>query len=189
MNTKHQDIPTNNLNVRSFMDTLPQIAASAMIDPQCTIIGDVVIGEDCSVWPQAVIRGDVQKIRIGDHSNIQDGCVLHVTHDHPACPGGQGLYIGKQVTVGHNATLHACTIHDEVLIGMGSTVLDGAVIESQVLLAANSLVLPGKVLEQGHLYAGNPAQKKRPLSAQEQAQFTYMADNYIHMKNAYMENT
>ncbi len=190
MVTQHQDTHAAVFPayaVRPFKGVMPTIADTAMVDPQATIIGKVVIGENCSIWPQAVLRGDVQTIHIGAGSNIQDGCVLHVTHDHSACPGGMGLHIGKQVTVGHNATLHACTIHDEVLIGMGSTVLDGAVIQSHVLLAANSLVLPGKVLEQGHLYAGNPAQKKRPLSAKERGQFSYMANNYIQLKNTYME--
>lgn len=175
------------MSIRPFGQQHPHIHPTVMVDEQATVIGDVHLGEDTTVWPQAVIRGDVQAIRVGKRTSVQDGCVLHVTHDGPYSPGGSPLIIGDDVTIGHNATLHACTIGNEVLIGMGSTVLDRAVIEDQVMLAANSLVTPGKRLESGYMYAGSPAQQKRPLTDKEKGMLTYMANNYVELKNKYME--
>ena len=172
--------------VRPFKEIVPTIAASAYVDEQAAVIGDVVIGENSSVWPMVVIRGDVNHIRIGNYTNIQDGSVLHVTHAHPAAPaGGYPVTIGNEVTVGHNVTLHGCTIGDRSLIGMGAIVLDGAVIESEVLLGAGSLVPPNKVLESGYLWLGNPAKKIRPLTAAEREWFTYSARHYARLAETY----
>jgi len=174
------------MSIRSFKDTHPQIDATAYIDEAAVVIGDVIIGEETSVWPMAVLRGDVNYIRIGARSSIQDGSVLHVTHSHEAVPGGHPLIIGNDVTVGHNVTLHGCTIHDRCLVGMGATVLDGAVLEEGVLLGAGSLVPPGKVLEGGYLWIGSPVKRARPLTEAEIAWFSYSAEHYVRLKNHYM---
>lgn len=174
------------MSVRAFKGVTPSIASSAYVDEQSAVIGDVMIGEESSIWPMAVIRGDVNHIRIGDLTNIQDGSVLHVTHAHPAAPkGGYPLVIGNEVTVGHNVTLHGCTIGDRCLIGMGSTVLDGARLEEGVLLGAGSLVPPNKVLQGGFLWLGNPAKQIRPLSDEEREWFSYSARHYAKLAAAY----
>jgi carbonic anhydrase/acetyltransferase-like protein (isoleucine patch superfamily) len=172
--------------VRPFKEISPIIAASAYVDEQAAVIGDVVLGSESSVWPMAVVRGDVNHIRIGDLTNIQDGSVCHVTHAHPAAPeGGYPLIIGNEVTVGHNVTLHGCTIGDRCLIGMGSIVLDGARLEPEVLLGAGSLVPPNKVLEGGYLWLGNPARKIRPLTEGERDWFAYSARHYARLAASY----
>lgn len=173
------------MSIRDFEKHSPKIAASAFIDEMAVVIGDVEIGEDVSVWPTTVIRGDVNRIRIGAKSNIQDGSVLHVTHDSEHAPGGFPLLIGEGVTVGHKVILHACTIGDYCLVGMGSTVLDGARLEDKVMLGANSLVPPGKLLESGYLYLGSPASKARKLKDSELAWLEYSAAHYVALKNRY----
>jgi carbonic anhydrase/acetyltransferase-like protein (isoleucine patch superfamily) len=172
--------------VRPFKEISPAIAASAYVDEQAVVIGDVVIGKESSLWPMAVARGDVNHIRIGDLTNIQDGSVLHVTHAHPGAPeGGYPLIIGNEVTVGHNVTLHGCTVGDRCLIGMGSIVLDGARLEPEVLLGAGSLVPPNKVLEGGYLWLGNPARKVRPLTDAERDWLPYSARHYARLAEGY----
>jgi len=174
------------MSIRSYREISPTIAGSAYVDEAAVVIGDVVIGDESSIWPMAVVRGDVNHIRIGDLTNIQDGSVLHVTHAHPAAPeGGYPLIIGNEVTVGHNVTLHGCTIGDRCLIGMGSIVLDGATLEPEVLLGAGSLVPPNKVLEGGHLWLGNPAKKIRPLTDAERDWFAYSARHYARLAGHY----
>lgn len=173
--------------VRSYKNIQPKIATSAYIDMQACVIGDVVIGEDSSVWPMVSVRGDVNTIRIGDRTNIQDGCVLHVTHAGPLSPQGFALSIGDDVTVGHKAVLHACTVEDLCLIGMGVVVLDGAVIKSGAMVGAGSIVSPGKVLEGGYLYLGAPARKVRELSDKEKAFLDYSSGHYVALKNTYLE--
>jgi carbonic anhydrase/acetyltransferase-like protein (isoleucine patch superfamily) len=173
--------------IRSYKGIKPQVANSAYVDEAAAVIGDVVIGEESSVWPMAVARGDVNCIRIGKRSNIQDGSALHVTHDHEDAPGGFSLLIGDDVTVGHNVTLHGCTIGNRCLIGMGSIVLDGAVLEDEVLLAAGSLVPPGKTLEGGYLWLGSPVKRGRPLNAEEQAWFSYSAEHYSRLREDYLK--
>lgn len=172
--------------IRPYLDTLPTLHAGAWVDDSAQVIGDVVLGEDASVWPMAVVRGDVNFIRIGARSNVQDGAVLHVTHDGPYTPGGAPLVIGDDVTIGHGAILHACTVGHRCLIGMGARVLDEAVIEDEVFVAAGSLVAPGKRLVSGHLYRGSPATQARPLSAQEIEQLRYSAAHYVRLKNRYL---
>jgi len=170
------------MTIRSFDDIQPRIAPSAFVDEMALVIGDVEIGEDSSIWPFCAVRGDVQSIRIGARSNIQDGTIIHVTHDSRFCPGGQGTVIGDDVTVGHQAILHACTIENVCLIGMAAVVMDRAVVQSRVMLAAGSVVPPGKILESGYLYVGNPAKQKRPLSERELESMAYSAEHYARLK-------
>jgi carbonic anhydrase/acetyltransferase-like protein (isoleucine patch superfamily) len=152
---------------------VPTIPDSVLIAPGARIIGDVVMGERSSVWYNVVIRGDVHYIRIGEETNIQDGSVLHVTHDtHP-------LVIGNRVTVGHGVRLHGCTVEDETLIGIGAIVLDGAVVEERSMVAAGALVPPGMRVPSGKLVAGVPARVRRDLNADELANFKESADRYV----------
>ena len=159
------------------------------MDPSAVIIGDVALGRDVSVWPQAVVRGDVNAINIGEQTNVQDGAVLHCTHDGPYTPGGKALTIGARVTIGHQACLHGCTIGNEVLIGIGATVLDGAVVEDHVMIGAGSLVPPGKTLESGYLYVGSPAKMARPLKDSEKEFLKYSATHYIKLANEHKKVT
>ena len=172
--------------VRSFRAKMPQLADRVWIDPTAVIIGDVTLGADTSIWPYAVIRGDMHHIRIGARCSIQDGSVLHITHAGPFNTDGHALTMGDEVTVGHKVVLHGCTLGSRILIGMGSIVMDGAVIEDEVIVGAGSLVPPGKRLETGHLYMGSPAKKIRALSTEEIAFFSYTAANYVALKNDYL---
>ena len=171
--------------IRSYRDKTPSIGKGSYIDASAVVIGDVTLGENCSVWPLTVIRGDINRITIGDNSNIQDGSVLHVTHRGEFSPEGAELVIGDEVTVGHKALLHGCRIGNQCLIGMGSIVTDNAVIEDRVILGSGSLVPPGKRLESGYLYLGNPVQRKRPLSERELEYFAYVAKHYVAMIEHY----
>ena len=173
------------MNIRDFENHRPVIDESAFIDESAVVIGNVKIAADVSVWPLTTIRGDINSIEIGARSNIQDGSVLHVTHDSEYSPGGFSLSIGESVTVGHKVILHACTIGNDCLVGMGSTVLDGAVLEDKVMLGANSLVSPGKRLESGYLYVGSPARQVRKLTEKELAWLAYSATHYVDLKNRY----
>ncbi|MGL5290898.1 MAG: gamma carbonic anhydrase family protein [Vibrionaceae bacterium] len=171
--------------LRPHQHNFPSIGESTYLDPSCVIIGDVTLGKNCSVWPLVVMRGDVNHIRIGDRSNIQDGSVLHVTHKNQDEPNGYPVVIGCDVTIGHKVILHGCSIGDRVLVGMGSTILDGAVIESDVMVGAASLVAPNKRLQSGFLYIGSPAKAVRPLTEQERAFLLKSADNYVRLKESY----
>jgi len=172
-------------SIAPYQGVHPQLAPGAWVHPRASVIGEVSLGADASVWPGAVIRGDVNSIRIGEASNIQDNSVLHVSHKTLANPAGGPLVIGARVTVGHSVILHACTIADECLIGMGSIILDRAVIQKQVLLGAGSLVPEGKVLESGHLYLGRPAKLVRALTDEEIAYFRYSAEHYVALARSY----
>lgn len=171
--------------IRAYKQHRPSIAASAYVDEAATVIGQVQLGDDVSIWPGVVIRGDVNYIRIGARSNIQDNSVVHVSRDSQYLPGGAPTVIGEEVTVGHMAMLHGCQIGNRCLIGMNATVLDGAVIEDDVFLAAGSLVPPNKVLKAGHVYRGSPAELVRPLNAQDKKMLDYAADNYVRLKSDY----
>jgi len=173
-------------NIRPFKNITPTLGEKTYVDEAACVIGDVVIGKDCSIWPMVAIRGDVNFIRIGDRTNIQDGSVLHVTHKGPLSPQGNALIIGSDVTVGHGAVIHACTIEDECLIGMGSVILDGAVIKKGAMVGAGSVVSPGKVLEGGYLYVGTPARQARELKQQEKDFLAYSAEHYVKLKNEYL---
>lgn len=181
------DIPNQQNNIRSYLTHTPQIGERVMIDSSSVIIGQVELASDVSVWPLVVIRGDVNFIKIGERSNIQDGSVLHVTHQSVSNPSGNPLIIGKNVTVGHKVVLHGCTIHDHVLVEMGSIILDGAVIEENVIIGAGSLVTSGKRLESGYLYVGQPAKAARALTEAEIEHLRYSADNYVKWKNNYLD--
>lgn len=157
------------------------------IDPRASVIGRVRLGDDVSVWPGVVLRGDVHRIEIGARTNIQDNSVGHVTHDGPNSPGGFPLIVGEDVTVGHAAVLHACTIGARCLVGMGALVLDGAQLEPDVMLAAGSLVSPGKRLASGKLYRGRPAEAVRDLSDEELAMLKYSATHYVRLKDDYLQ--
>lgn len=176
------------MTIRSYQDVSPEIGSGVYIDEQASVIGDVHIGPDSSVWPFTVIRGDVNYIRIGSQTNIQDGSVLHVTHRYEGKPDGHPLLLGNQVTVGHKVILHGCDIRDQVLIGMGSTILDGAVIHSHALVGAGSLVTEGKELEGGYLWVGSPVRQVRELTEKEMNWFEYNASHYVRLKNSYLES-
>jgi carbonic anhydrase/acetyltransferase-like protein (isoleucine patch superfamily) len=167
--------------IRPFENLHPKIAATAYIDPLALIIGDVTIDEYASVFPMVVARGDVQRIHIGARSNIQDGAILHVSHDSEYCPGGRELWIDNDVTVGHQAVLHACSIEAHCLVGIQAVVLDGARLEPYTLLAAGSLVPPNKTLAGGYLWRGSPVQQARPLTEQEQHFLAYSAQHYVKL--------
>ena len=174
-------------DIRYFDGKHPRIHASAWVDRSAAVIGDVRIDAGASIWPVSVVRGDIHSIVIGARSNIQDGSVLHVTHDSRFNPGGHPLVIGEEVTVGHRVMLHGCEIGDQCLIGMAAVVMDGAVIEPRVILAAGSLVPGGKVLQSGYLWRGAPARKVRPLSDEEMDYFPYVAANYVRLAARYRE--
>jgi carbonic anhydrase/acetyltransferase-like protein (isoleucine patch superfamily) len=165
--------------VREFEGVRPQIDGRAWLDPTSLVIGDVHVGADASLWPGVVARGDINRIRIGRATNIQDGSVLHNSHDGPFMPGGAALIVGARVTVGHRAILHGCTIGDECLIGMGAVIMDRVQVEPHVVVGAGSLVPPGKVLRSGFLYTGTPARQVRELEARELSYLAYSADYYV----------
>jgi len=177
------------MTIRAYQDHHPVVPESAWVDPSAAVIGQVTLGDSVSVWPQATVRGDVNAIQIGDHSNVQDGAVLHCTHDGPYTNGGSPLSIGARVTIGHQACLHGCTIGNDVLIGIGAIVLDNVVIEDQVMVGAGSLVPPGKRLESGYLYVGSPVKQARALSEQEKQALAYSATHYMALANAHRQVT
>ncbi|VUD64190.1 Carnitine operon protein CaiE [Thalassocella blandensis] len=174
-------------SIRPFNGLLPKLANAVFVDPAAVVIGDVSLADDVSVWPCAVIRGDMHKITIGARTSVQDNAVLHITHASDFNPGGWPLTIGEDVTIGHGACLHGCTIGNRVLIGIGATVLDGAVVEDEVVIGAGTLVPPGKRLEGGFLYVGAPAKQARPLKDSERKFFQYSAQNYVKLKNQYLQ--
>ncbi|WP_029043507.1 gamma carbonic anhydrase family protein [Cupriavidus sp. WS] len=174
------------MSLRSFQGKAPRLGDRVFVDASAVLIGDIEIGADSSVWPMVTIRGDMHRIRIGARTSVQDGSVLHITHAGPFNPDGFPLTIGDDVTIGHKAMLHGCTIGSRILIGMGATVMDGAVIGDEAILGAGSLVPPGKVLEGGHLYVGSPARQARPLTEKERGFFRYAAGNYVRLKDQYL---
>lgn len=166
--------------IRAFQGTLPKIPKSCFIEETAVVIGDVVMGEECSVWFHAVIRGDVNSIRIGDRTNVQDLSMLHVTHDtHP-------LVIGSEVTIGHHVVLHGCTIQDRVLVGMGAIVMDGAMIGEGSIVGAGALVTEGTIVPPKSLILGSPAKVKRPVTDKELAWIKESAENYVRYAHTYM---
>ncbi|GAC1302199.1 MAG: gamma carbonic anhydrase family protein [Steroidobacteraceae bacterium] len=173
--------------IRHFQGVFPLLGARVYVDECAVVIGNVTIGDDSSVWPFAVLRGDVNVIEVGARCNIQDGAVLHVVHDGPV-RGGLPLLMGDDVTVGHRAVVHAARIGDRCLIGMGAVVLDGAVVDAEVIVAAGSVVPPRKHLTARGLYLGNPARRVRDLSAAECERFRYEADHYVKIKDLYLRD-
>jgi len=172
--------------IQTYRSIAPTLGARVYVDPSAVVIGKVRIGEDASIWPAAVVRGDVNSIEIGARTSIQDGCVLHVTHDGPYAPGGRALVIGSDVTVGHRVVLHACTIGNACLIGMGSILLDNVVTDDFVMIGAGSVVTPGKRLQRGGLYVGSPARRVRDLQQREIEFLSYSAAHYVKLKDEYL---
>lgn len=169
--------------IRTFQGTKPTIPDSCFIEDTAVVIGDVVMGEDCSVWFNAVVRGDVNHIRIGSRTNVQDLCMLHVTHDtHP-------LIIGNEVTIGHSVVLHGCTIKDRVLVGMGAIVMDGAVIGEDSVVGAGTLVVEGTVVPPKSLILGFPGRVKRGVSEAELAWIKESAENYVKYSGQYLRDS
>lgn len=171
---------------KTFGNMTPYSGGGVYIAESAVVIGDVHLEDEVSIWPQAVVRGDVNHIHIGAGTNVQDGSVLHVTHDGPHSPGGYPLTIGQKVTIGHRAVIHGCTIGDLCLIGIGAIVMDGAVLEDKIILAAGALVPPGKQLAAQSLYIGSPARRSRSLTDDELVFLEYSAQHYIQLKNRYL---
>ena len=174
-------------SLKSYNGIFPTLGKGAFVEASAVLYGDIELGEDASIWPLVAARGDVNAIRIGARSNIQDGTVLHVTRKSRALPDGLPLLIGDDVTVGHKAMLHACVIGHRVLIGMGAILLDGAQVGDDVIIGAGSLVPPGKKLESGYLYVGSPVKQVRPLTPEEKAFLPESAENYVRLKNEYLQ--
>lgn len=160
---------------------LPQIGSDCFIAPNCTLVGDITIGQHCSIWFNAVVRGDVNYISIGDYSNIQDNVTIHGTYEK------NGTDVGNYVNIGHNAIIHGCVIHDYVLIGMGAIVMDKAHIQSNVIIAAGSVVLENSICESGYLYAGVPAKKIKPLTDEQLNLLKKLPHNYVLYSSWFME--
>ncbi len=172
--------------ITTFRGITPTMGQRVWVDPTAVIIGDVTIGDDSSIWPFVSIRGDMHSIQIGARTSIQDNSCLHITHASDYKPEGHPLVIGDDVTVGHGVLLHGCTIGNQVLVGMSSTILDGVIIEDNVMIGAGSLVPPGKTLKSGFLYLGSPVKQVRALSADEQTYFKYAGLNYVKLKDEYL---
>ncbi len=151
----------------------PEFGQNCFLAPNCTVVGDVVLGDECTVWFNAVVRGDVNSIRVGKRTNIQDGAVIHCTYQKAATT------IGNEVSIGHNAIVHGCTIHNNVLIGMGAIVMDEAVVEDNCIIAAGAIVLERTRCESGWIYAGIPAKKVKQVSAEQIAGMKRTAGNYV----------
>jgi gamma-carbonic anhydrase len=166
--------------IQHFLGAPPKVHPSAYIAPGATVIGDVTLGEQSSVWFSAVVRADINRIEIGPRSNIQDGAVVHLADDY-------GTFIGELVTVGHKAIVHACTVADEVLVGMGAIILDGAEIGARSIIGAGALVTGGKKIPPGSLVVGSPGKVVRQLSLEEQAGIRTWADRYVEVSRAYLE--
>ncbi|HSL03053.1 MAG TPA: gamma carbonic anhydrase family protein, partial [Nitrospiraceae bacterium] len=177
------DSPTVRSMIRTFQGIKPTIPTSCFIEETGIVIGDVVLGEHCSVWFHAVVRGDVHYIRIGDRTNVQDLCTLHVTHDtHP-------LIIGNEVTIGHSVVLHGCTIKDRVLIGMGAIIMDGAVIGEDSVVGAGALITEHTIVPPNSLVFGSPAKVKRPVTPEELAWIKESAENYVKYAGQYVDDS
>jgi carbonic anhydrase/acetyltransferase-like protein (isoleucine patch superfamily) len=173
--------------VRRYLEHFPRLGARAYVDPAASVIGAVELGEDASERPGAVLRGDVNFIRVGARTNLQDGCIVHVTHDGPlGPPGGVPTLIGDDVTIGHGAILHACSIGNACLVGMGAIVLDGAQVEDNAFVGAGAMVAPGKRVRSGELWLGSPAKCVRRLTPAEVDYFLYSAQHYVRLKDHYL---
>ena len=175
------------MTIRAFESHHPQLGERVFVDPAALVIGDVTLGDDASIWPGTVVRGDVNHVRIGARTNIQDGCVIHVSHAGPHTRlDGYPTIIGEDVTVGHKAVIHACTVGDGALVGMGALVMDGAVIGKHAFVGAGALVAPGKTVGEGELWVGSPARRLRLLSDAEIEGLHYSAGHYVRLKDEYL---
>ena len=174
------------MTIRSYKGITPTYDNSVYIDESSVLVGDITLGKDSSVWPLVAARGDVNYIRIGERTNIQDGSVLHLTRASKSNPDGYPLIIGDDVTVGHKVMLHGCQLGNRILVGMGAIVMDNAIVDDDVIIGGGSLVPPNKRLESGYLYVGSPVKQARPLTDQERAFLKVSADNYVQLKNEYL---
>ncbi len=182
-------MPSNNQdkqNIRTVDGKTPSVGKDCFIDFFACVSGDVILGDQVSIWPFVSIRGDLLPIKIGSRSNIQDGSVLHTTHESRFFEGSS-LNIGDDVTIGHGVICHGCTIKNKVLIGMGSIILDRVIIDDEVIVGAGSLVPPGKHLESGYLYVGSPVKQVRALTDQEKEFLKYSAENYVQLSRKHTE--
>ena len=161
----------------------PQFGADCFVAPNATVVGEVVMGDQCSVWFNAVVRGDVHSITIGHRTNIQDGAVIHCTYQR------HKTVIGSNVSIAHNAVVHGCTIEDEVLVGMGAIVMDGAVVKRNAIVAAGAIVLQNTVVEEGCIYGGNPARLLKKVSPEQAEVFLRTANNYVMYKEWFEEKS
>lgn len=175
-------------NIRSYLDMQPKIDISCYVDDMAVVIGDVIFHEQVSVWPFAVVRADVNRVEIGARSNVQDHCMLHVSHKTIEKPDGSPLLIGEDVTIGHHVNLHGCRIGNRVLVGINSIVLDDAVIEDEVMIGAGSLVPPRKCLQSGFLYMGSPVKQIRALTDKERVFLAYSANHYVNLMHNHKIN-
>ncbi|WP_394390639.1 gamma carbonic anhydrase family protein [Shewanella woodyi] len=176
-------------SLRSYKGITPTLHQDVYIDEACVLVGDIDLDDDSSIWPLVAARGDVNHMKIGKRTNVQDGTILHVTRKSASNPNGHPLLIGDDVTVGHKAMLHGCTVGNRILIGMGAIILDGAIVEDDVILGAGSLVPPNKVLKSGFLYVGSPAKQIRPLTEAELKFLPESAENYVRLKNEYLQES
>jgi carbonic anhydrase/acetyltransferase-like protein (isoleucine patch superfamily) len=172
--------------LRSYKGIVPTLGENSYVDVSAVLIGDIILGNDVSVWPLVAGRGDVNIIRIGDRTNIQDGTILHVTRLSTQNPKGYPLIIGNDVTIGHQCMLHGCTLGDRILVGMGAIIMDGTIIQDDVFIGAGTVVPPNKVLRSGYLYVGNPMKEARLLKESERTFLTESAKNYVTLKNEYL---
>lgn len=175
------------MNLRPYLDQFPTLGERVYVDPAATVIGAVTLEDDVSIWPGCVVRGDVNTISIGARTNMQDGAIVHVTHEGPFTrPGGIPTVIGHDVTIGHGAVIHACTLEAFCLIGMGSRILDGAVVRQYGFVGAGAVIPPGKTVGEAELWLGNPARCVRRLGEREIEQLRYSAQHYVRLKDNYL---
>nr|WP_240224944.1 gamma carbonic anhydrase family protein [Rheinheimera hassiensis] len=172
--------------IRAYKGITPKLASGVYVDESSVLVGDIELAEDVSVWPLVVARGDVNYIRIGARTNIQDGSVLHLSRPSKGKHEGSPLIIGEDVTVGHKVMLHGCTLGNRILVGMGAIVMDDVIVEDEVIIGAGSLVPPGKRLQSGYLYVGSPVKQARLLNEAEKAFLAESAANYVLLKNEYL---
>jgi len=172
--------------LRPFKGISPSLGNNNYIDNSAVLVGDITLADDVSIWPLVAARGDVNTIKIGSRTNIQDGTILHVTRKSSHNPAGNPLSIGADVTVGHQCMLHGCTLGDRILVGMGAIIMDGVIVEDDVFIGAGSLVPPNKTLKSGFLYVGNPVKQIRPLKESEADFLRQSALNYVELKNDYL---
>lgn len=177
------------MTIRQYKNTQPVIGSNCYIDESAVIVGDITCADDVSIWPLVAARGDVNHIRIGARTNVQDGSVLHVTRTSETNPQGFPLIIGEDVTIGHKCMLHGCTLGDRILVGMGAIIMDGVVVEDDVFIGGGTLVPPNKTLKSGYLYVGNPAKQARLLKDEEIKFLKQSALNYIKLKDDYLKGT
>lgn len=169
-----------------YKEAYPKLGQNCYVDDSAVLKGDIKLGDDSSIWPLVAARGDVNHIRIGARTNVQDGTVLHVTRKSQQHPAGYPLIIGDDVTVGHKCMLHGCTLGNRILVGMGAIIMDGAIVEDDIFIGAGSLVPPGKTLESGYLYVGSPVKQARRLNDSELAFLKQSAINYVELKEDYL---